>query len=267
MNSPIDSSIVMPDVQSSADTRHIAIERVGVRGVRHPMLVAQSAGQALPTVAQWELTVALPAREKGTHMSRFVALLEGYRARPMTPALFCRMAQDMLPLLNAQEGDISASFPYFLTKKAPVSGVESLLDYDISWAVHVDTRGARFQLSVQVPLTSLCPCSKAISEYGAHNQRSQVTVVMALNAVEAVDVDAIIRTIEQQASCELWGLLKRPDEKFVTERAYDNPKFVEDIVRDVAAQVAALPNVDSYRVEAENFESIHNHSAYAVVTG
>lgn len=267
MNSPIDSSLVMPDVQSSADTRHIAIQRVGVRGLRHPMLVAQSTGQALPTVAQWELTVALPAQEKGTHMSRFVALLEGYRAKPMTPALFCRMAQEMLPLLNAQEGDISAAFPYFLAKKAPVSGVESLLDYDVVWAVHADGRGARFELSVQVPLTTLCPCSKAISDYGAHNQRSHVTVVMSLDSVDAVDVDAIIRSIEQQASCELWGLLKRPDEKFVTERAYDNPKFVEDIVRDVAAQISALPNVSGYRVEAENFESIHNHSAYAVVLG
>lgn len=267
MNSPIDSSIVMPDVQSSADTRHIAIQRVGVRGVRHPMLVAQPTGQALPTVAQWELTVALPAQEKGTHMSRFVALLEGYRTKPMTPALFCQMAQDMLPLLNAQEGDMSAAFPYFMTKKAPVSGAESLLDYDIVWSAHVDKHGAGFQLSVQVPLTSLCPCSKAISDYGAHNQRSQVTVVMGFSSIDAIDVDNVIRSVEQQASCELWGLLKRPDEKYVTERAYDNPKFVEDIVRDVAAQVRALPNVENYRVEAENFESIHNHSAYAVVLG
>src|SRR3546814_254924 len=205
MNSPIGSSIVMPDVKSSADSRHIAIQRVGVRCVRHPMLVAQADGTPLPTVAQWELTVALPAHEKGTHMSRFVALLETYRSRPMTPALFCRMAQDMLPLLNAQEGDMSAAFPYFLSKKAPISGAQSLLDYDLAWTVHVDTQAVRFELSVQVPLTSLCPCSKAISEYGAHNQRSHVTVVAGFASVERVDIDGLIWAVERQASCELWG--------------------------------------------------------------
>jgi len=257
----------MPDVQSSIDGRHLSIDRVGVRGVRHPMLVAQSDGAALPTVARWELTVALPAHEKGTHMSRFVALLETYRTRPMTPAVFCAMAQDMLPLLNAQKGDISAQFPYFLSKKAPVSGVESLLDYDVVWTARADARSTAFELSVQVPLTSLCPCSKAISDYGAHNQRSHVTVVAAFESPEQVRLDTLIRAIEQQGSCELWGLLKRPDEKFVTEHAYDNPKFVEDLVRDVSAQVRDLPGVSRFRVEAENFESIHNHSAYAVIQG
>lgn len=282
MNTLIDSAVAMPDVQSSVDTRHIAIQRVGVRGVRHPMLIATADGDSLPTVANWEMTVALPAHEKGTHMSRFVALLEQHRRTPMTPALFCQMAADMLPLLDATQGDISASFPYFVNKIAPVSGVASLMDYQLTWtararqpevsAVAAEISASRsnpaveFELSVLVPVTSLCPCSKAISEYGAHNQRSHVTVRVAFST-PVVDVDALIRDIEAQASCELWGLLKRTDEKFVTERAYENPKFVEDLVRDVAVQVKQLPGMLRFQVEAENFESIHNHSAYAVVQG
>lgn len=274
MNILIDSAVAMPDVQSSVDTRHIVIERVGVRGVRHPMLIAGADGSALPTVGNWELTVALPAQEKGTHMSRFVALLEQHRKIPTTPALFCDMAQAMLVLLNAEKGDICTSFPYFMTKVAPVSGVASLMDYEVKWIARVqggqsdDTaRKSEFELSVLVPVTSLCPCSKAISEYGAHNQRSHITVNAVFNDPSAVDVDSLIRTIEQEASCELWGLLKRGDEKFVTERAYENPKFVEDLVRDVAVQLKSVAGVQRFRIEAENFESIHNHSAYAVVEG
>jgi GTP cyclohydrolase I len=267
MNSPIDPSMVMPDVQSSVDTRHIPIQRVGVKGVRHPVLVAPGKGPALATIAQWELTVALPAQEKGTHMSRFVALLEQYRATPMTPVVFGSMAQAMLPLLHAEKGDISARFPYFMEKTAPVSGVASLMDYDLTWTARADAAGVEFELSILVPVTSLCPCSKAISEYGAHNQRSHVTVNAVFSDPALVDIDTLIRSIEQQGSCELWGLLKRTDEKFVTERAYDNPKFVEDLVRDVAAQVQGVAGVQRFRVEAENFESIHNHSAYAVVEG
>lgn len=267
MNSITNSAAVMPDVQSSADTRRMPIQRVGVRGVRHPMLVSGAGGQPMPTVADWELTVALPAHEKGTHMSRFVALLERYRATPMTPALFCEMAQNMLPLLNAEQGDIRARFPYFIEKVAPVSQVASLMDYEVSWKAIATADDVQFELSVLVPVTSLCPCSKAISQYGAHNQRSHVTVEAVFDTVDAIDVNALIQGIEQQASCELWGLLKRGDEKFVTERAYENPKFVEDLVRDVAVQLQSINGVQRFRVEAENFESIHNHSAYAVVEG
>ncbi|HLT99360.1 MAG TPA: GTP cyclohydrolase FolE2 [Burkholderiaceae bacterium] len=272
MNTVTDPVVAMPDVQSSVDTRSIAIQRVGVRGVRHPMLVA-AGEENQPTVAEWELTVALPAHEKGTHMSRFVALLEAYRRKAMTPTLFCEMAQEMLKLLDAERGDIHARFPYFLNKVAPVSEVSSLMDYEVSWkcVAQADVgnipRGEEFELTVLVPVTSLCPCSKAISEYGAHNQRSHVSVTAVYSQPALVDVDALIRSVEAQASCELWGLLKRTDEKFVTERAYENPKFVEDLVRDVAQAVRALPGVSSYRIEAENFESIHNHSAYAVVYG
>lgn len=267
MNTVTETPLSMPDVQSSVDTRHVAIQRVGVRGVRHPMLLDLGQGP-VPTVAQWELTVALPPEEKGTHMSRFVALLEEYRRRPVTPAGFVQMAQAMLPLLNAGRGDIGATFPVFLEKIAPVSGVASLMDYTVSWTarVAVDAR-PEFELSVLVPVTSLCPCSKAISEYGAHNQRSHVTVQAVFADPSGIDLADLIRRVESQASCELWGLLKRTDEKYVTEQAYDNPKFVEDLVRDVAVSVRSLPGVLRYRIEAENFESIHNHSAYASVEG
>lgn len=267
MNTLLDPAVIaMPDVQSSPDTRHVAIQRVGVRGVRHPMLVAAGTGQPQPTVAEWEMTVALPADEKGTHMSRFIALLESHRAEAATPASLCAMAQEMLDRLQADTGDVTARFPYFVEKSAPVSGVRSLLDYQVGWTVCARRGQApQFSLSVQVPVTSLCPCSKAISEYGAHNQRSHVTVRLDCEAGQAPVLDDLIRRIEGQASSELWGLLKRADEKFVTERAYENPKFVEDLVRDVAVMLQRLPGVTAYEVEAENFESIHNHSAYAVV--
>ncbi|MER1967005.1 GTP cyclohydrolase FolE2 [Castellaniella sp. GW247-6E4] len=257
----------MPDVQSSQDTRQIPIQRVGVRGVRHPLTLLGGAGEPQATIADWELTVALPSTDKGTHMSRFMALLEQHRATPATPEAFCRMAGEMLELLDAPQGDMTASFPYFMDKAAPVSGVRSLMDYQVRW-IATARRGeaVRFSMAVQVPVTSLCPCSKSISEYGAHNQRSHVRVRVDYAAPAHAGLEDLIRGIEGQASCELWGLLKRVDEKYVTERAYDNPKFVEDLVRDVAVMLRALPGVEGYRIEAENFESIHNHSAYALVT-
>lgn len=266
MNSPIDSALVMPDVQSSRDNRQIAIQRVGIRDVKHPMLLATASG-SLPTVANWTLTVALPADQKGTHMSRFIALLDRHRSQPASLASFRAMALEMLDLLQAQRGDLTANFPYFVEKEAPVSGVRSLMDYQVQWKALANTAGASLLVRVVVPVTSLCPCSKSISEYGAHNQRSHVTAEVVVTDVQTFDMDGLIRTIEAQASCELWGLLKRTDEKYVTERAYDNPKFVEDLVRDVAAAVAGYPGVGRYVVEAENFESIHNHSAYALIEG
>ena len=267
MNTLLDPvTMAMPDVQSGPDARRVAIQRVGVRGVRHPLLVAAGGGQPQATIADWEMTVAVPADEKGTHMSRFIALLESHRSQAMTPAALCELTQSMLDLLQVDAGDVAASFPYFMEKPAPVSGVRSLMDYQVRWSAQARRGQApHFSLSVQVPVTSLCPCSKAISEYGAHNQRSHVTVELEYDTLQAIDLDELIRGIESQASCELWGLLKRADEKFVTERAYENPKFVEDLVRDVAVMLQRLPGVASYQVTAENFESIHNHSAYAVV--
>ncbi|MFM0242004.1 GTP cyclohydrolase FolE2 [Paraburkholderia phytofirmans] len=255
-------AFVMPDVQSTPDTRQIPIQRVGVKAVRHPLTVRTQSGEVQPTVGTWNLDVHLPADQKGTHMSRFVALLEENKA-PLEPATFRTMLAAMLEKLEAEAGRIEVSFPYFVNKTAPVSGVQSLLDYEVTLTGETRNGATRLFLQVLVPVTSLCPCSKKISQYGAHNQRSHVTI----NAELAGDVavEELIRIAEEEASCELWGLLKRPDEKFVTERAYENPKFVEDLVRDVAQRLNADERIVAYVLEAENFESIHNHSAYAVI--
>jgi GTP cyclohydrolase I len=255
-------AFVMPDVQSSVDTRQIPIQRVGVKGVRHPLTVKTGSGDVQPSVGMWNLDVHLPADQKGTHMSRFVALLEENKT-PLEPATFRTMLGAMLEKLESQAGRIEVSFPYFVKKVAPVSGVESLLDYEVTLAGEMRNGETRLSLKVLVPVTSLCPCSKKISQYGAHNQRSHVTIDAELAA--DLPVEDLIRIAEEEASCELWGLLKRPDEKFVTERAYENPKFVEDLVRDVAVRLNADARVVAYTLEAENFESIHNHSAYAVI--
>lgn len=265
MNTPVDLAITMPDVQSSPDTRKLVIQRVGIRDARYPMLIKAADGTAQPTVANWTLTIELPAHEKGTHMSRFMELLEQHRSKAMTPAAFRSMAQDMLQRLDARRGDMTASFSYFVDKAAPISGVRSLLDYEVQWTARAGQSGVDFEMLLRIPVTSLCPCSKAISRYGAHNQRSHVSVWVLLN--DDVAMDSLIRLVEDEGSCELWGLLKRPDEKYVTEYAYNNPKFVEDLVRDVAARLQDHPSIASFRVEAENFESIHNHSAYAVIEG
>jgi GTP cyclohydrolase I len=251
----------IPDVQSTVDTRRLAIQRVGVKGVRYPVTVKTSAG-AQPSVGTWNMYVQLPEDQKGTHMSRFIALLEGNRA-PLDIPHFSGLMRKMVKLLEAESGRIELSFPYFINKTAPVSGVESLMDYEVGLTGEIRGDQVEVTLKVMVPVTSLCPCSKKISAYGAHNQRSHITV----NAILAGDilVDQLIAKIEQQASCELFGLLKRPDEKYVTERAYDNPKFVEDLVRDVAGMLNADGRIAAYTLEAENFESIHNHSAYALI--
>jgi GTP cyclohydrolase IB len=255
-------AFVMPDVQSSPDMRQIAIQRVGVKGVRHPLIVRTQSGDTQPTVGTWNLDVHLPAEQKGTHMSRFVALLEENKA-PLEPASLRTMLAAMLERLEAEAGRIEVSFPYFVNKTAPVSGVQSLLDYEVTLTGDSRNGATRLFLKVLVPVTSLCPCSKKISQYGAHNQRSHVTISAEL--ADDVAVEELIQIAEQEASCELWGLLKRPDEKFVTERAYENPKFVEDLVRDVAQRLNADERIVAYVLEAENFESIHNHSAYAVI--
>jgi GTP cyclohydrolase I len=261
MNARDQNLNAIPDVQSTPDTRHLVIQRVGVKGVRYPLTVKTAAGSQ-PSVGTWNMYVHLPEDKKGTHMSRFIALLEGNRA-PLDVAQFSDLMKKMVELLDAEAGRIEVSFPYFINKIAPVSGVESLMDYEVGFTGEIKQGVLEVSLKVLVPVTSLCPCSKKISAYGAHNQRSHITI----NAVLAgeVLVDELIAKIEAQASCELYGLLKRPDEKYVTERAYDNPKFVEDLVRDVAGVLNADKNVAAYTLEAENFESIHNHSAYALI--
>lgn len=251
----------IPDVQSTIDTRRLSIQRVGVKGVRYPVTVKTSAG-VQPSVGTWNMYVHLAEEQKGTHMSRFIALLEGNRA-PLDVKNFSNLLHKMVKLLEADAGRIELSLPYFINKTAPVSGVESLMDYEVGLTGEIKNGVLEITLKVLVPVTSLCPCSKKISAYGAHNQRSHIIVNAVLNG--DLPVDELIAKIEEQASCELYGLLKRPDEKYVTERAYDNPKFVEDLVRDVAGMLNADSRILAYTLEAENFESIHNHSAYALI--
>ncbi len=260
MNAPERS--LLPDIQSSVDERKIAIQQVGVKNVRYPITVVTANGGALPTVANLTMTVGLPPEVKGTHMSRFLELLEAHD-RAFTPPLFRNMASDMLRRLDAIDGEIRMAFPYFIRKSAPVSGVASLLDHEVTWRVRLADGKVALFMQVLVPATSLCPCSKEISAYGAHNQRSHITIEAELR--DDMDIEELVAIAERSASCEVYGLLKRADEKYVTERAYENPKFVEDLVRDVAVALNAEPRVGAYTVEAENFESIHNHSAYARV--
>jgi GTP cyclohydrolase IB len=256
------ATTAMPDVQGSQDTRQIPINKVGIKDIRHPVRVADRSGGEQHTIANFNMYVNLPHNFKGTHMSRFVEILNEHE-REITVKSFKHMLSDMVERLEAQSGHIEMSFPYFVNKKAPVSGVESLLDYDVTFIGEIHEGKATTTLKVLIPVTSLCPCSKNISDYGAHNQRSHVTVTARTNSF--IWIEELIDIVEQEASCELYGLLKRPDEKHVTERAYDNPKFVEDIVRDIAARLNDEDRVTCYVVESENFESIHNHSAYALI--
>jgi GTP cyclohydrolase I len=264
MNKPLDLQAVMPDVQSTPDFRQLAIQHVGVRAVRHPVQVRMQGGEVQHTVATWSLDVALPATQKGTHMSRFVELLMAHDS-PLDVAALRQLAADMLKRLQAADGRIAVRFPFFIRKSAPVSGVQSYMDYEAGFDIraqggpHGDH--VRVDAYVLAPVKSLCPCSKEISEYGAHNQRSHLTISAELKG--DITIEELIRYAEEEASSEIWGLLKRPDEKFITEKAYENPKFVEDFVRDVAGRLNADSRIGGYVLEAENFESIHNHSAYA----
>ena len=250
------------DVQNYPDARQIAIDKVGIKSIRHPIKVMDKSTGVQHTIANFNMYVYLPHHFKGTHMSRFIEILNGYE-REISVESFEHMLREMVKRLEAESGHIEMNFPYFVNKKAPVSGVESLMDYDVTFIGEIRAGEYLQTMKVVVPVTSLCPCSKKISDYGAHNQRSHITITVRTNAF--VWIEDIIRIAEVNASSELYGLLKRPDEKFVTERAYDNPKFVEDSVRDVAAALNRDDRIDAYIVESENFESIHNHSAYALI--
>ena len=259
--SPLHDTSHIPDTKSGRDERHIAIQHVGIRSLRYPLQL-RIGKSVLPTVALWSLDVALPAEQKGTHMSRFVAWLDAI-AEPLDAGVLRGQAVRMLERLHAAEGRVEASFPFFLRKRAPVSGVESLLEYQGRLIADARTAPAESTLwaEVVVPVKSLCPCSKEISDYGAHNQRSHVTIRVEM--LGEVALAELVRFAEDSASSELWPMLKRADEKWVTERAYENPKFVEDLVRDVALRLDADARIGRYSVDVENFESIHNHSAFA----
>ncbi len=257
--SNLKDALHIPDTQSERDERHLAIQRVGIKSVRYPLQLTVGAA-VQPTVGLWSLDVALPAEAKGTHMSRFVAWLDALDA-PLDAANLRTGLAAMLDKLHATEGRIEAEFPFFIRKRAPVSGVQSLLEYQGRWLAERRGGASTVWAEVVVPVKTLCPCSKEISDYGAHNQRSHVTIRAELLA--DIDWTELVRFAEDSASSEIWPMLKRADEKWVTERAYENPKFVEDLVRDVALRLNAEPRLGRYSVDVENFESIHAHSAFA----
>jgi GTP cyclohydrolase I len=259
---PAPTTLAIPDVQSNVDTRRIAIDKVGIKNIRHPVRVRDRSDGEQHTVASFNMYVHLPHHFKGTHMSRFVQILNSHE-KEISVTSFKEMLGEMSESLQSEAGHVEMTFPYFVNKTAPVSGVQSLLDYDVTFTGEVRNGKTEMYIKVVVPVTSLCPCSKEIADYGAHNQRSHVTLQVRSRGF--IWIEELIEIVENEASCELYGLLKRPDEKRVTERAYDNPKFVEDMVRDVARRLNNDDRVGAYRVESENFESIHNHSAYAMI--
>ena len=252
----------LSDKQSERDHRELRIDKVGVRGLRFPIQVRDKAHAVQNTVATIGLFVDLPKEFKGTHMSRFVEVLNAHGS-----VIHVENLRDILialqQKLNAATSHLEMEFPYFMSKKAPVSGKESLMDYVARFDAWACTKEIDFVLTVKANVTTLCPCSKAISIHGAHNQRGEVTVQVRFK--KPIWIEDLIAIMESSASSELYALLKREDEKAVTERAYENPVFVEDLVRNVALKLNAHPDVTWYKVEAENQESIHNHNAYACI--
>ncbi len=254
--------MTLQDTQSQPDDRQLPIDRVGVTNLRYPIQVRDKDHSLQSTVATVALTVDLPHHFKGTHMSRFVEVLSSHG--PMLHVDNIRnILEQLTRRLESKCAHVTFDFPFFLEKSAPVSGAKGLIDYGARFAATLDAGMVDFVVTTIVPVATLCPCSKAISARGAHNQRGQVT--LAVRCARPMWIEDMIRLVEDSASSELYSLLKRPDEKAVTERAYDNPVFVEDLVRNVATRCEADSNILWYRVEAENFESIHNHNAYALI--
>ncbi|MFT4588624.1 MAG: GTP cyclohydrolase I [Candidatus Binatia bacterium] len=250
------------DTQSSPDYRNIRIDKVGVRGVRHPIKFKDANGVTQDTVAIVGMAVDLPKEVKGTHMSRFIEALHARNGRIELGSI-SELLADLRKRLHSETAHLEMEFPYFRVKAAPVTGIESAMDYQIRIEANAIRDEVDIVLSVATSVTTLCPCSKAISKYGAHNQRGTVTV--QTRARQPVSIEEIIEIAESSASSELYALLKREDEKAVTERAYENPVFVEDLIRNVAVKLNAHPLIAWYKIEAENFESIHNHNAYACI--
>jgi GTP cyclohydrolase I len=251
----------LKDVQSSPDHRNIALQKVGVRKVRWPMSVLDRSKGIQHTIGTFELSVELPHHFKGTHMSRFLEVLSAHKDEFSIENL-PNILSALKSTLKSQKAYLEVAFPYFIAKKAPVSKRESLMEYECVFRAS-DGEEYDFELEVRVPVTTLCPCSKEISDRGAHNQRGIVTA--RIQCDPELWLEEVIAMVEQSASCDLYSLLKRPDEKWVTERAYDRPRFVEDIVREVALAFDKDPRIHSYTIQAENEESIHAHNAFAFV--
>ncbi len=253
---------MLPDTQSERDHRGVAIARAGISRLRYPVQILRPDGTTFSTAGTASMTVSVPAAQKGTHMSRFIECLHK-TAGEINPASLLRLAKTMRTKLKASSARVDLALPWFIEKKAPITGGAAFMDYEVTWQAISGARSTAFTTTVKVPVGTLCPCSKAISDRGAHNQRGYVT--LTLETVPPLWPDVLIGMVESSASTELFTLLKRPDEKFVTERAYDAPVFVEDLARAVAVQVRALKGLRRARIEAENFESIHSHNAIAVV--
>jgi GTP cyclohydrolase IB len=252
----------LKDTQSEQDHRKIAIDRVGVRHLRFPLMVRDKDQHEQHTVAVVSLAVDLPHQHKGTHMSRFVEVLHAH-GQELTVKSIAAMPNELVKRLHAERAHVEFKFPYFRRKSAPVTGARGLLDYGVTFEVTSEKGVVDFVVTVEVPVATLCPCSKAISDRGAHNQRGCVT--FSVRFTQPIWIEDLIELVEASASCQLYSVLKRPDEKYVTEAAYDNPVFVEDVVRNVAVRARAHEHIRWFRVEAENFESIHNHNAYAII--
>lgn len=252
---------LMPDVQASADQRNVAIDKVGVKEIRYPITLSQPGGGDQHTVAKVNLYVSLPKHKKGTHMSRFLEILNDHH-RAITPASIVPILHEMKKKLNAEDAHIEITFPYFIEKSAPVTGAKGLIDYQCTF--EASSNGTDdFILGIKAPAASLCPCSKEISAYGAHNQRCEISARVRFTGT--LWIEDLVKIMEAAASAPVYSVLKRPDEKFVTEQAYDNPKFVEDIIRDLAVGLEKEPRITWYSIQSENFESIHNHNAYASI--
>lgn len=252
----------MIDIQNRRDHRRVGINKVGVKNIQYPITVLDKRHKVQHTVGKVNMYVNLPHHFKGTHMSRFIEILNEYRGTINIKAI-ATILDKMKEKLNAQSAYLEVEFPYFVEKRAPVSGAKSLMGYTCQFLASLTNGHHSLVVGITVPVTTLCPCSKEISKKGAHNQRSLVTVKVTFR--KFFWIEDLIRIVENSASSAVFSLLKRSDEKFLTERAYDNPLFVEDVVRNIALRLHAHPNITWYRAESENLESIHNHNAYACV--
>jgi len=251
----------MKDIQNHKDNRNIDIDQVGVKGIRYPITVLDKDMGKQQTVAKINMYVNLPRYYKGTHMSRFVEVLNEH-SRRISLENFVAILQEVKDRLNAESAHMEITFPYFINKAAPVSGVEGLMEYKCTFKGSLN-KGSDLVIMIDVPISTLCPCSKEISDFGAHNQRGEVRLQVRFK--KFVWIEDLIKLVEKAASSDVYSVLKREDEKYVTEAAYNNPMFVEDIVREIALNLNNDPNITWFSVESENYESIHNHNAYAYV--
>lgn len=251
----------MKDIQNHKDDRNIDIDQVGVKGIRYPITVLDKNMGKQQTVAEISMYVNLPRQYKGTHMSRFVEILNEH-SRRISLQNFSEILEEMKKRLNAESAHMEITFPYFINKTAPVTGSEGLMEYKCTYKGSLNKK-TDLVIIIHVPISTLCPCSKEISDFGAHNQRGEVRLQVRFK--KFIWIENLISLVEESASSDIYSVLKREDEKYVTEKAYNNPMFVEDIVRDIAQKLNNDPNITWFAVESENLESIHNHNAYAYV--